>query len=167
MSKAIFIGIDEYNGNRLFSCENDAKAMADLIKRNEDGSLNMQVNVQLNVPTKAKLISLVQEIFSGTSDIALFYYSGHGYVNNMGGYLVTPDAKAFDEGVKMDDIIQVANASKVLNRIIILDCCHSGSIADHRLQAGININIMEGVTILTASRSEQSAIGTRPIQCIY
>lgn len=160
MSKALLIGIDEYNGNRLFSCVNDAKAMAELIHRNADGSLNMQVNVQTNVPTKAKLMSHVQEIFSGTTDIAVFYYSGHGYVNNLGGYLVTPDAKAFDEGVRMDDVIQVANASKVLNRIIILDCCHSGAIADHRLQAGLNMNIMEGVTILTASRSDQSAIGT-------
>lgn len=160
MGKALFVGIDNYNGNQLYSCVNDAKAMAELIGCNGDGSFNMETTVHTNVPTKAKLMSHVQEIFSGASDIALFYYSGHGYINHLGGYLVTPDAKAFDEGLKMDDIIQIANASKSLNRVIILDCCHSGAIADQRLQGGINMSILEGVTVLTASRSDQSAIGT-------
>jgi hypothetical protein len=50
----------------------------------------------------------------------------HGYIKSTGGYLVTVDAKKYDEGVSMDDILSLANQSKGKKRKYILDCCHSG-----------------------------------------
>jgi uncharacterized caspase-like protein len=57
------------------------------------------------------------------------YFSGHGFIDSLGGYIVTPDFKKYDEGVSMDDILKFANLSKAKGKIVILDCCHSSAFA--------------------------------------
>ncbi len=153
--KALIVGIKDYGQKILPGCESDAIAMAEILRFNEDGSDNMYINLQLNVETQDELLQLVKEHFEAPTDLALFYYSGHGYVNSKGGYLVTPDSKESDAGLSMDTIIKVANESKTLHRVIILDCCYSGAIAQTKKKSALTIDIMEGVTILTASRNNQ------------
>ena len=58
----------------------------------------------------------------------------------------------------MTDLIVMANKSKARNRIIILDCCHSGAVGTSPITGGITTSINSGVTILTASKSDESAI---------
>ncbi len=53
---------------------------------------------------------------------------GHETINNLGGYLVTQDVKRYDEGVAMRDVLMLANMAKIREMVIILDCCHSGSL---------------------------------------
>jgi uncharacterized caspase-like protein len=64
-------------------------------------------------------------LFRDPVDIALFFFSGHGTVNNLDGYLVTQDAKKYDQGVSMSDILKLANDSKASEVVILLDCCYS------------------------------------------
>ena len=92
----------------------------------------------------------------GESDIALFYFSGHG-TDEMAGQIVTPDFNGYDMGISMNDILQLANASKSRNKIIILDCCYSGKLGDFSDNSP-NANIGKGVTILTASNRDEVAI---------
>jgi uncharacterized caspase-like protein len=166
MSKALVIGIDNYLGNPLHGCVNDAVEIANLMRRNADGSINMEVDLQVNVAaatppstsSRAYLLSLITDLFRGSRYLSLLYFSGHGYVNNMGGFLVTPGAREFDEGIKMDEIIQLANASEAMNRVIILDCCFAGALAEGDAATGINICIKQGVTILAASRKNETAM---------
>jgi hypothetical protein len=87
----------------------------------------------------------------------LFYFSGHGLLNELGGFIMTPDHSKYDDGISMEDILKFANLSKSQNKIIILDCCHSGTIGEMTLGGGTSI-LQEGVTILTACRSDEPAM---------
>jgi hypothetical protein len=48
----------------------------------------------------------------------------------------------------------MANQSKARDKIIILDCCHSGAVGSPQLSGGI-CQIQSGVSILTASRDDE------------
>jgi len=156
--KALVIGIDAYPRNPLKGCVNDARDFAELMRFNEDGSPNCEVDFRPDVPTKAALAALVKDFFTGDSMTAVLYFSGHGFVNELGGTIVTPDARAFDEGLSMNMILQLANASACRNKIIILDCCHSGAFGEPHLAGGISTHIGEGLTVLTASKKDQAAM---------
>ena len=82
----------------------------------------------------------------------MFYFSGHGYANEFGGYVVTPDFGKYDAGVSMEHILQVANKSGCKNKVILLDCCFSGEMGSVPAIAENYGVIGNGVTILTACR---------------
>ncbi len=90
--------------------------------------------------------------------MALLYFSGHGYLQSTGGYLVTTDAKSYDEGVSMDEILTLANQSQAKNKIVILDCCHSGALGSPAISSGALAQLSEGLSVLTASRESESAM---------
>jgi len=157
MRKALVIGIDDYPSAPLDGCINDASAFAAIISKNGDGSPNFDAKLETNVPTKSALKTLIIELFEGDSDIALLYFSGHGVLNTLGGFIVTPDYKKNDEGVSMDEILTLANKSKAKDKVIILDCCNSGAFGSPASTGGTTAQIIDGVVILTASRDDESA----------
>ncbi len=157
MKKALVIGIDNYPTSPLKGCVNDASAFASIIEKHGDGSPNFSILLKTDTKTKSDLKSLIVDLFKGNDDIALLYFSGHGFLNAFGGYIVTPDYKKYDEGISMDEILKIANASKVKDKVIVLDCCHSGAFGSPNISGG-TAHIVEGVTILTASRDIESAI---------
>jgi hypothetical protein len=107
--------------------------------------------------SRAVLKDQIQKLFSVDSEIALFYFSGHGFISSTGGYILASDATRGDEGVSLYEILILANSVKAKNRIIILDSCHSGIAGTP--PSGDNIaTLSEGLTILTASTSDQYAI---------
>ncbi len=158
MRKALVVGINNYPTSPLHACINDASAFGTIIETHGNGDPNFAVILRTDVPTKGKLIELIDKLFSGDDEVALFYFSGHGYENELGTYLVTPDASKNDVGLSMTDLLVMANKSKAKNRIIILDCCHSGAVGTSPITGGIATVINSGVTILTASKSDESAI---------
>jgi Uncharacterized protein containing caspase domain len=87
----------------------------------------------------------------------LLYFSGHVFLNEIGGYLVTPDYAKYDEGISMDEILVLANQSKSKDKIIILDCCHSGAFGTPSIGGG-TAQLKEGVTILTACLDGEPSI---------
>ncbi len=80
------------------------------------------------------------------------------FIKSTGGYLVTTDAKKYDEGVSMDEILAIANKSNAKNKVIILDCCHSGAMGTPRIIENNIAQLSEGMSILTASRETEYAI---------
>src|SRR5215217_7585163 len=121
MRKALVVGINNYPSAPLRGCVNDATDFAHLLERNGDHTINFNVLLKTNVPRKSELMELIADLFSGRNDTALFYFSGHGFLNELGGYLVTPDHKKYDEGISMKDILILANKSAARTKIIILD----------------------------------------------
>ncbi|MCK5123529.1 MAG: caspase family protein [Candidatus Pacebacteria bacterium] len=160
MKKALVVGINDYPASPLKGCIKDASAFGSIIETNGDGSPNFDVKLVTDVATKSKLKGLIIDLFNGDSDTALLYFSGHGFINDLGGYVVTPDYKPNDEGVSMDEILTIINDSnsKIKNRVIILDCCYSGSLGSPKRTGGENAHISEGVSILTASRADESSL---------
>lgn len=155
MNKALVVGIDDYPVSPLYGCCNDANKVEALLSRNEDGSPNFAVRKHLNVSTKGELKALIRECFTGDNETALFYYSGHGHIDSVGGYLVTPDCKPDDWGVSLFEILQIANESRCKNKVIILDSCHSGFAGSISTKNQNTAVIEEGVTILTSSLSSE------------
>lgn len=163
MRKALVIGIDFYSStSKLFGCVNDAFAMKSVLDRNSDGTINFGVKMVVATDsssqiTRKDLKNSIYELFKDSNDIALFYFSGHGYIENSGGYLVTSDCKDGDDGFPMNELMQIANDSPARNKIIVLDCCHSG-IAGNPTFFEDKAILKEGITILTASSAHQYAM---------
>ena len=115
------------------------------------------MRLETDVQTKSKLKTMIVELFLGNSDTVLLYFSGHGFFNEIGGYLVTPDHAKYDEGISMDEILILANKSTVKNKIIILDCCHSGAMGSPT-GSGATSQLSEGTSILTASGDDEPSM---------
>lgn len=155
--KALVVGINDYPNNPLTGCLNDSEAIKDILANHENGDPNFDVWKKDNVATKGELRKLIEQCFEGDADVALFYYSGHGHIDNVGGYLVTPDYKSGDWGVSLQDVLTIANKSKCKERIIILDSCFSGFMGSISTEGQNTAVINEGVTILTASKDSQTS----------
>ena len=162
MRKALVVGINYYtHGSGLFGCVDDAHAVKSVLERNSDGTVNFAIKLlsgtgPTDVVSRSELKDQVRELFAGDSEIALFYFAGHGHIEATGGYLLGSDSKTGDDGVPLSDVLTFANQSKARNKIIVLDSCHSG-IAAASPSAPTIAELTEGITILTASTAEQYA----------
>lgn len=161
MKRALIIGLNNYPGSPLTGCINDATNIYSALEKNNDGSPNFDCKLITDVKrtiTKGFLKTEIETLFDCNCDTALLYFSGHGCINSTGGYIVTPDYSKGDEGIPMDIILNLANNSKAKNKVIILDCCHSGALGSPKINGGNIAQIADGVTILTASRDNEFAI---------
>ena len=167
MRKALIVGIDNYlNVGDLRGCVNDACEVAHVLSRNADGSLNFDIKTMLstsenNIVTKNDLEEAIINLFSGDDELVLFYFSGHGFTENSNGYIITSDIQLPGRnGIKMDDIMQWCNKSKVKNKVLIFDCCHAGEAGTDKYFNSNSI-IGDGVTILSACTKGQYALEER------
>ena len=178
--KALVIGIDNYPIKPLSGCVNDARAVAQLFARHGNGEPNFdvelitapQANADGTIPqpddpetenspkggiTKAVLGRKILDLFNnGNPDIALFYFSGHGMITSIGGLILTSDFQDWSEGIPMNDLLAYANQSKAREKIIILDCCHSGAFGTPGADGKCEIS--EGMVVLSAAMPAQEAI---------
>lgn len=158
MRKALVVGINNYPDCPLYGCVNDAQNVAQVLSTHEDGKKNFDVNLRVDIERRGELLGLIDSLFKGNSEVALLYFSGHGYVDELGGYIVTPDFGPHDMGVAMSDILKYANGSKAENKVIILDCCYAGAMGNMQTGGGQESIVGSGVTILTSSRSDESSM---------
>ena len=161
---ALLVGIDDYPTSPLAGCVNDANRIYDLLERNYDDSPNFECRKLVAPPetvTRATLKQAVEDLFVRQADVALFFFAGHGTANNLGGYLVTQDAQKYDEGLTMSDVLTMANNSPAQERIIILDCCHSGAMGQLPIVDNDAALIKEGVSILSACRESEISVEER------
>lgn len=163
MRRALVIGIDSYASvSSLHGCVNDSFAVKAMLDRHADGSVNFGVK-HLSAPGPADQIArdelrdAIEALFSGDGEVALLYFSGHGHIESTGGYLCSSDVRAGNDGVPLAEIMIMANNSKIQNRVVILDCCHSGVAGGAALNQQV-AEICDGVTILSASTADQYAI---------
>jgi len=164
MRRALMVGIDRYDNYpaaSLRGCVNDARRIANILSHHYDGSPNFSCQLLLSPPdsvTRAALRRGIQLLFQDDPEVALFYFSGHGTVNNLGGYLVTRDARSYDEGVGMTDVLTYANRSRAREVVVIIDSCHSGAFGQLPAINNETAILREGVSVLTASRESQAAV---------
>ncbi|WP_025743184.1 caspase family protein [Aquimarina pacifica] len=164
MRRALIVGINHYRSAPLKGCINDAKKMQEVLATHVDQSPNFDCKLLISKEdgaspiTTGKLKKTIFELFSHEAEIAILYFSGHGASNAVGSYLVTQDATSFNEGVSLQEIITIANASKTKEAIIILDACHSGHMGNYKEFGNRKAVLREGVSILTASRDTQYAM---------
>ncbi|MGB3614391.1 MAG: caspase family protein [Elainellaceae cyanobacterium] len=160
MRDALTVGINTYaHLPKLRTPANDAEAIACLLE--EHGDFRVQrlpevirgerPAVARKTPVsvaelEAALIRLFKPSGANSPHTALFYFSGHGIQRNVGirdGYLALseshPDGGA--PGLSLFWLRRLLQESPVRQRIVILDCCHSGELltfldADPGVSAG-------------------------------
>ncbi len=166
MRKALIVGIDHYPlVGHLSGCVNDACSVKAALERNSDGTLNFPAPHMLTGTSSAQpvlkrdLKDSVRQLFADDSEIALFYFAGHGYIEDTGGFLCASDSETGDDGLALSEIMTLANKSRAKNKVIILDSCHSGVAGNSSMTTGL-AEIRDGVTIMTASTAEQYALET-------
>lgn len=161
--KALIVGINYYSNVGILSgCVPDAYSVNSVLSDNSDGTKNFDTVLvpaidQKSSISRKQLKELIVELFSDDNDISLFYFSGHGYIENTGGYLITSECSTGDDGFPMSELLTIINNSKVRNKIVVLDTCHSGAMGNIDTKSNI-IAIEEGVTILTASQKTEYSI---------
>ncbi|MEZ9653762.1 caspase domain-containing protein [Vibrio splendidus] len=162
MKKALVVGIDYYDEcDPLYGCVNDSFGVKTVLERHGDGSINFGVKhltatgSQTSVNRK-QLKEAAKDLFEDASDVALFYFAGHGHIESTGGYLVTSECTTFDDGFPLSELLTIANDSPARNRIIVLDSCFSGVAGTVPNSTTVSL-LSEGVTILTASSAHQYA----------
>lgn len=163
MRKALIVGIDHYEHiNPLHGCVNDAYAVKQMLDRNADGSVNFSQPRLIvgtgskDIVTRSELKDAVRNLFEDDSEVALFYFAGHGYIEVSGGYLCAGDCRSGDDGLPLAEVMTFANRSPARNKVIILDSCHSGALGAQAVNSQMS-ELREGVTILTASTKDQYA----------
>jgi len=177
MKKALIIGIDHYTHfekSNLSGCVNDAEKVELLLSRNAVCNKEDEVNFECKLLTSRKLqdkeegISRayvqkhIKELFEDEeADVALLYFSGHGFESSLGGYLVTQDAKQYEEGVSVHDVMTYANNSTIKEIIIILDCCFAGNMGEFAVLKSGNALLRKGISILTSSGSHEVSLESR------
>jgi hypothetical protein len=163
MRKALIVGINYYqNINSLRGCVNDAYSVKSVLDRHADGSINFGTSLMVatdasSLISRKNLKEKAIELFRDDSDVAFFYFSGHGYLESTGGYLITSDCSTGDDGLPMNELLLIANDSPARNRIVVVDSCHSGQMGTPEIKEDKAI-LKEGMTILTASTGSQFAL---------
>jgi hypothetical protein len=162
MKRALLVGIDEYDmAPRLSGCVNDVAAVRPLLARNADDSPNFECRTLVGPPariTRAELLGDVAELLAPGADVALLYYAGHGMGTGNDVALVTTDGVPHAWGVGFSEIMALVVASPVPEIHIVLDCCFSGAAGGVPQLGTSQALLRDGVSILTASRSDQPAL---------
>lgn len=170
--RALLVGINHYPGSDfgdLECCEEDARAMAELLRRHgnhadgESGEDNFECTL-LTATDRAidaeAMAAAVDQMMSSEAagDECLFYFSGHGWVTEDGGYLVTQGGTKAAPGYPMRRLLEAADNGEDRSVLIILDCCHSGQIGN--ITAGEEsgkVLIGPEVTVLAAAAADQES----------
>jgi hypothetical protein len=164
MKRALLIGIDKYDQmSPLAGCVNDVRALLPLLERNDDESKNFDCEIRTSDTmrvTRDSFIKDVEQLLGGGADVALLYFAGHGDNPGNDVALCTAEGTARTPGVEISKILSIVQASEMKEVVLILDCCFSGA-AGGVPQLGEKVTaVRDGVTILAASRSDQTAAET-------
>jgi adenylate kinase family enzyme len=126
------IGIDEFDQHQTLSCcANDARDIADLLRRRFSGLIMNVLFSEQNAssaPTKptveAYLLELSQLSLS-IDDLVIFYFAGHGCSSGGKDYLICQDSDRADlsTAVATDGVIAALTMSGAGTSIMIIDAC--------------------------------------------
>ena len=155
--KALIIGNDNYRTvSKLRGCINDTISIEALLKYNEDGTSNFSTRKK-NDLSNGQMKGEVENFLNRRSSYALIYFSGHGYINQDGGFLCGIDASKGDVGISMKWLSETINNCDIPEVAIILDCCHAGemfNVQDEDVEFAL---IKQGVTVLAATTKNDIA----------
>ncbi len=158
IKRALIVGINDYPTAPLKGCIPDAQTMHKLLSKNGDGSPNFDcrlVTSEHHKVTRELLLELLEQLLLQEGDSAIFYFSGHGSRNILGGFLITQEATKASQGLSFHDLQTLVMKSKVREINIILDSCYAGGIGDDDLAAAPVAELRTGVTILAACQPAQ------------
>ena len=160
LRRALLVGIDTYdNFNPLGGCVKDVHRVQPLLAKHENGDPNFDCVVR-DTTTRDSLLNDVRACVSSGADLALFYFAGHGSDDASDVSLCTRDGTSTSPGLPMSQIMAEIQKSLVAEVIVILDCCFSGAAGQVPQLGSVGSMIRSGVSILAASRGDQTSAET-------
>ena len=164
MKRALLVGIDEYDQFQgLDGCVNDVDAIEPLLSRNEDSCPNFASQKRTSATggvTRDAILGDLDSLLGGGADVALLYFAGHGAGTGTDVALVTEDGTPATPGIAFSEVLAKVAESSVREVILILDCCFSGAAGGIPQLASSATALRDGVSILAASRGDQTAVET-------
>lgn len=162
MRRALTVGINHYSWSPLAGCVNDANAIANSLAQNGDGTINFHVKNLTSDKyeiTKAQLFRGIKELFQREAEVVVFFFSGHGADNELGGHLVTQDAEKYDIGLSLNEVVEMANLAIHINEIIIIiDACYSGNTGNTNPLTREIACLRNGVSVLASSMYNEYSV---------
>ncbi|WP_262701532.1 MULTISPECIES: caspase family protein [Streptomyces] len=152
------------------------RRLAELFRDPEVWGLPEEHCAVVSQPTRDSMLEAVHRAAAEATDTLVVYYAGHGlrYPLSGGLHLAVPETtkdKSFT-AVKYDDLREILlSATRVRRKVVILDCCFSGTALRGHLSAGgdtIRLADVEGTSVLVASHATKQALappggsGARP-----
>lgn len=172
---ALIVGVNSYQFlPSLGAPGKDAEAIAHTLESYGDFRVtrlpevvqNKTLQVGLKTPVtltqlETALVQLFKPKGKNIPQTALFYFSGHGLQKEAGiqeGYLATSDANPQYNfyGLSLFWLRRLLQESPVRQRIVLLDCCHSGEILNY-LEADPGARSGTDRLFMAASREYESA----------
>jgi hypothetical protein len=131
---AVIVGINDYpNIPKLTGAVSDATDLSELFKK--FGGFEIDHFLTDKNATCGAIRKAISDLFwqLNPCDIALFYFSGHGFADTRGNGYIAPYDMLNDEplvyGINMRELKQIFwNSKNKTSAIMIFDCCYSGII---------------------------------------
>lgn len=156
---ALIIGNSAYAGNMaLVNPANDAKAMADVLKR-----LGFTV-IELRDGNKAQMAAAITQVsnsLKGKQGVGMLYYAGHGLQLDWRNYMVPVDANlksaadVASQTIDLSSVVDIFKAAGNRMNIVVLDACRDNPF-------GGNTSSAKGLAQLDAPPSTFLAYATAP-----
>ena len=156
---ALIIGNSAYAGNMaLVNPANDAKAMADVLKR-----LGFTV-IELRDGNKAQMSAAIAQVsnsLKGKQGVGMLYYAGHGLQLDWRNYMVPVDANlksasdVTQQTIDLSSVVDVFKAAGNRMNIVVLDACRDNPF-------GGSTSSAKGLAQLDAPPSTLLAYATAP-----
>ncbi|MFE3188225.1 caspase family protein [Nocardia sp. NPDC059240] len=148
-SQAVLIGTSRYAELRpqLPSATNSLDRMYDLLTGPLCAWPTVRVEKIADRPNPDGLSDKLVDLFSAATDVALFYYVGHGQLDNFDQLCLSlvnsrekPAERRATTSLTFDDVRKAMSSSKARTKIVILDCCFSGrAITTHGVLGGVDV----------------------------
>lgn len=151
----VAVGISDYPGTRndLRLPAYDAKTIAWLYSKNTAVEYTLLINDEA---TQSAISAAMDRLFAktGTDDIVVFFFSGHGYP---GGFV------AYDGKMDYTAVRQAMTQSASKHKIIFADACFSGNMSGNGRNSNDSITSAKqaDVMLFLSSRSNEISIERR------
>lgn len=176
---AVIIGINQYLDHQIPRLEfsvADAERMADTLAGKcgyDQKRILLLTDDQSRAHLRPLKINIEQQVAAWlknaeSTDIVLLFYSGHGFLDAEGrGYLAPQDCRKdrlAESGIRLDDLRNALSECKAVQKIVIMDCCHSGGIKSgaspgpSSQEVGAAFANAEGLLTLASCRKEEFSL---------
>lgn len=138
VKRALLIGVDAYQHglDPLSTTVKNVERLAQVLRNSEIGGYEVTA---LPNPTAQKMGIEIEQLFAmcSKSDLALFFFSGHGITNDAGDlFFATCDTQLNSDGtlkeataIAASSVRQWITNSRCKHQVVILDCCFSGAFS--------------------------------------